>query len=441
MFGWSIFTHFYNANSPPRLSTIITTRRLLGSLGPLTMLKLAQTPVTPAHRYADWVAAAVAPLEELFINEPIDPHDVYGSLREIAEGENDSARDLAGVEKGARVLITIKSVALIPDYDERADEEGGVGQKLVDVRRELEPGGYGGAGEGGLEAAGSERYCAVCERYTAGARVPAEPPRDLRSGNLLLNGEGVLKFIDRAGQTRVAALRRLRRRPVQPGAGGSGSYDALKVDVWSVGATVWERAVLRHVAGRERARALPARIPRIFKAVLRDRGAARGVVRRPSSSARADGRTVSVHDARPSSTDAAPFIEFLVALYTRTLELRCPALINPLRCESSLNYVQIRSQNVILKTSVLQALAHEHDPSVYILWAGLLLTSARAYSEQGPILVKPTQSVYASNGLVQVVLSPGRGLRVLQRASTSATCPFISTSPTTLESTINPIPI
>jgi hypothetical protein len=40
----------------------------------------------------------------------------------------------------ARVLLAIKCVPLIPDYyDEGADEDsGGVGEKLVDVRRELE---------------------------------------------------------------------------------------------------------------------------------------------------------------------------------------------------------------------------------------------------------------------------------------------------------------
>ncbi|KAJ7241271.1 ankyrin repeat-containing domain protein [Mycena rebaudengoi] len=103
--------------------------------------------VTPAHRYAGWVAAAVAPLEE-FIDHP---HDVYAGLREsgsvfAAELAPDApvhlsplvkSRDLAGVETGAPWLVAIKSVALIPDRDDN-DEEGGVEQKLVDVRREVE---------------------------------------------------------------------------------------------------------------------------------------------------------------------------------------------------------------------------------------------------------------------------------------------------------------
>ncbi|KAJ7241277.1 hypothetical protein C8J57DRAFT_1726768 [Mycena rebaudengoi] len=110
--------------------------------GPFTVLKLSRPcTATPGG------SPPVAPLEE-FIDHP---RDVYAGLREsgsvfAAELAPDApvhlsplvkSRDLAGVETGARLLVAIKSVALIPDRDDN-DEEGGVEQKLVDVRRELE---------------------------------------------------------------------------------------------------------------------------------------------------------------------------------------------------------------------------------------------------------------------------------------------------------------
>jgi hypothetical protein len=130
--------------------TLITQRSSRGVLspGPLTALGLSATPLTPAQRYAGWVAAAVAPLEE-FIDEPVDPREFYGELQEIAEGESGSvyaaalipdapihklklpplvkARDADEISKGRGVLVAIKSVALLP----------GGSQKLVDVRKEL----------------------------------------------------------------------------------------------------------------------------------------------------------------------------------------------------------------------------------------------------------------------------------------------------------------
>jgi hypothetical protein len=130
--------------------TVITTRavgRTVLSPGPLTALGLAQTPVTPAQRYAGWVAAAVAPLED-FIDEAVEPNDFYTDLQEIAEGESGSvysaaliptaplhrlklpplvlARDMDDIAHGRRALVAIKNVALVP----------GGSQKLIDVQRE-----------------------------------------------------------------------------------------------------------------------------------------------------------------------------------------------------------------------------------------------------------------------------------------------------------------
>ncbi|KAJ7241264.1 hypothetical protein C8J57DRAFT_1526999 [Mycena rebaudengoi] len=347
---------------------------------PLTRRAPAPSSPRPAHGYAGWVAAAVAPLEE-FVDEPINP-------REIAEGESGSA--------GACVLVSIKSVALIPDYDDDGpDEEGGVGQSswasggswrcCGAVVRACAGDGWAVCGFGG--------GCAVdlMERNLAnmvglvekGLRQP-EPRiiaefasdkhriahRGLRSDNLLLNGEGALNLTDFSNAVLVNA-----------GSPRCAAYDALKVDVWSVGAPVWELAEARPpFSDTEPPVSELALYPPAFH-------------EHPSSSAHADGRWQLLsrcqwvhghragaagqslpHDARPSSTDAAPRT-------SSSFLLRCtPAPSSfSLRHEPS---PQPRSspdpQNVILKAS--------HDPSVYALCAGHLFNpnifSARAHSEQ-----------------------------------------------------------
>ncbi|KAJ7270993.1 hypothetical protein C8J57DRAFT_1507954 [Mycena rebaudengoi] len=187
------------------------------------------TPIIPSPAGAPLcrasVAAAVAPLEES-IDELIDPRNVYVELSEIAEGESGSifACDLA------RVLVAIESVALILDYaDERADEEGGAGQKLVDVRREdmVE------LVEEGLRLQ-EPRIIAQFASDMIQALVFLKKYH-IAYRNLLRSG--VLKL----SHARVAAL----RRPVLAGAGGALPLVRRKVDVWSVGATVWELAEAR----------------------------------------------------------------------------------------------------------------------------------------------------------------------------------------------------
>ncbi|KAF8836060.1 kinase-like protein [Paxillus ammoniavirescens] len=71
--------------------------------------------------------------------------------------------------------------------------------------------------------------------------------RDVRSDNLLLNASGVVKLADFSNAVRVT-----RNTPTATGAVGviywqapemrAGPYNALKVDLWSLGATVWELA-------------------------------------------------------------------------------------------------------------------------------------------------------------------------------------------------------
>ncbi|KAF8192664.1 kinase-like domain-containing protein [Mycena galopus ATCC 62051] len=256
---------------------------------------LATTPMTPAQRYAGWIADAVAPLEE-YIDELVDPREFYGELQEIAEGESGSvyaatvipdapinklhlpplikARDADTLARGENVVVAIKFVELVP----------GGSQKLVDVRNECALlNGLRCEQVLGLDALYvdveedslwirmelMERSLAdVVGLVDEGLRLQ-EPRvvarfandmlqaldflqkhhiahRDVRSDNLLLNSQGILKLADFSNAISVTET------PVASDVVGvmywqapevrSGSYDPLKIDVWSVGATVWELA-------------------------------------------------------------------------------------------------------------------------------------------------------------------------------------------------------
>ncbi|KAF5391711.1 hypothetical protein D9757_001666 [Collybiopsis confluens] len=71
--------------------------------------------------------------------------------------------------------------------------------------------------------------------------------RDIRSDNLLLNNQGVLKLTDFSNAVKVLPTLPVVTDPVgilywQAPEVRTGPYNALKVDVWSIGATVWELA-------------------------------------------------------------------------------------------------------------------------------------------------------------------------------------------------------
>ncbi|KAF8515681.1 kinase-like protein [Hysterangium stoloniferum] len=71
--------------------------------------------------------------------------------------------------------------------------------------------------------------------------------RDVRSDNLLINSDGVLKLADFSNAVRASKQDPLRHDIVgvhhwQAPEVRTGCYDASKVDVWSLGATVWECA-------------------------------------------------------------------------------------------------------------------------------------------------------------------------------------------------------
>ncbi|KAG6888639.1 hypothetical protein C0992_007991 [Termitomyces sp. T32_za158] len=290
------------------------------------------TPLSPFHRYPGWLSAIVRPLEE-YIDDSIDPREYYLDLQEIAEGDSGSvfaarltptpsianlwlpprikARDAEDLANRCTTVVAIKSVAILPTGS----------PKLVDLEKELRimrklMGEGGGQGQGHDNVLGMEAVYVdlvedalwirmeLMERSLAdivglvpsglilGDRTVARfasdvlqaleflqhhriAHRDVRSDNLLVNSQGVLKLrliwsslaiadfsnavqlpnessmsSDLVGvaywqapemrsyvvPTLPIQLDRPNMLPCRP------PYDALKVDVWSLGATVWEMA-------------------------------------------------------------------------------------------------------------------------------------------------------------------------------------------------------
>ncbi|KNZ75591.1 Serine/threonine-protein kinase pakA [Termitomyces sp. J132] len=263
------------------------------------------TPLSPLHRYRGWLSSVVEPLEQ-YIDDTIDPREFYLDLQEIAEGDSGSvyaarlastpaihslrlpprvsARDADDLACGRTTVVAIKSVAILPSGS----------PKLVDLERELGVlmGGAGGAGGGlgsecenvlGVEAVYvdlvedalwirmelMERSLAdvvglVPSGLVLGDRSVARfasdvlqaleflqrhriAHRDVRSDNLLVNSQGVLKLTDFSNAVRLPDDSSMSSDPVgvpywQAPEIRSPPYDALQVDVWSLGATVWEMA-------------------------------------------------------------------------------------------------------------------------------------------------------------------------------------------------------
>ncbi|KAJ7607403.1 hypothetical protein FB45DRAFT_1135466 [Roridomyces roridus] len=223
----------------------------------------SQTPITPAKRYAGWVAAAVAPLED-FIDEPIDPRDFYCDLQEIAEGESGSARDAEDVAawaagdggdqerfagsggdaqacgRAARVL------GLDALYVDLMDDALWIRMELME-RSLADVVGLVDAGLRIQEPRVLARFASDMLQALDYLQKHGIAHRDLRSDNLLLNSQGVLKLTDFSNAVLVTPEEPLATEPAgvlfwQAPEVRSGSYDPLKIDVWSVGATIWELA-------------------------------------------------------------------------------------------------------------------------------------------------------------------------------------------------------
>ncbi|KAH9921143.1 kinase-like protein [Fomitopsis serialis] len=235
------------------------------------------SPATPAPRYPGWVTEVVAPLSG-FIDEALDPRTLFGDLREIGEGESGSvyaARLLtpSGSQRSDDAhssdveFVAIKNVPLVPNGS----------PKLVDLQRELSlmrrvrhqnvlsmEGVFVDIVEDALwiRMELMERSLADVLLLVDEGIVIEEKPiallvsdvlhglsylqrlgiahRDLRSDNLLVN-------TDFSSAVRVSKEEPSRSDNVgviywQAPEVRTPPYNALKVDVWSLGATVWEMA-------------------------------------------------------------------------------------------------------------------------------------------------------------------------------------------------------
>ncbi|CAA7262091.1 unnamed protein product [Cyclocybe aegerita] len=289
-----------NGGAPPR-PTIVINDAPPSARPPIATATTATsstnaTPLSPFQRYRGWLSAVVAPLEE-FIDETVDPRDHYLDLTEIAEGESGSvfaavlnpvnagklrlpplvkaqdAEELVNNPDGIR-LVAIKSVAIVPSGS----------PKLVDLQKELSlmrglshenvlgmDGVYVDLVEDslwvrmelmersladiiGLVGNGLMLQDRMIARFASDVLHALDfllkhniAHRDVRSDNLLLNKHGVLKLADFSNAVQVTQHSPMRsdivgvafwqapevRRP---------PYNTLKVDVWSLGATVWEMA-------------------------------------------------------------------------------------------------------------------------------------------------------------------------------------------------------
>ncbi|KAF8630258.1 hypothetical protein AX17_005444 [Amanita inopinata Kibby_2008] len=250
------------------------------------------TPLTPLPRYPGWLSEVVKPLEE-FIDEAVEPRDYYIDLQEIAEGESGSvfaaqlanrnlrplrlaprlkALDQENLDKREPVAVAIKSVVIVPSGSPKLFElerelklmKGKTHENLLGmdavyvdlvedslwVRMELM--------ERSLADVVSLVECGLMLHDRMIARFANDilqalqylqqhniAHRDVRSDNLLLNLHGVLKLADFSAAVQVppsspmctdivgVAYWQAPEVRIPP-------YDALKVDVWSLGATIWE---------------------------------------------------------------------------------------------------------------------------------------------------------------------------------------------------------
>ncbi|KAJ3838384.1 kinase-like domain-containing protein [Lentinula raphanica] len=290
------------SSAPVRPSILISNDTVTARDGPFTAPASGSSPfstivpVTPNQRYGGWLSEVVKPLEE-FIDEAINPRDYYLDLTEVAQGGNGSvyaarvsdnaniarlsklpplikAQDVEGQTNGEAMFVAIKSVPLSPSGSTKLDElrrelvllrglmHGNILAMhalyvdLVDdslwIRMELMERSLADVVvlcEEGLVL--QERVIARFTHDTLAAlkflRSHNIAHRDVRSDNLLLNSQGILKLTDFSNAIKVS-----QDSPIVDDAVGilywqapeirAGPYNALQVDIWSVGATVWELA-------------------------------------------------------------------------------------------------------------------------------------------------------------------------------------------------------
>lgn len=285
-----------NVNSPsPPISrpTIVISDDPSPTKGPVTSITTSGTPLSPFQLYRGWLSEVVAPLEE-YIDETVDPRDHYLDLKEIAEGESGSvfaarlseknahklrlpplikAKDSDDIANGRPVLLAIKSVAIVPSGSPKLldlkkelvlmrglwhENVLGMDALYVDlsedslwIRMELMERSL--ADIVGLVGDGLMLQDRMIARFASDILLALEylqkhhiAHRDVRSDNLLLNKHGILKLTDFSNAVQVVGSP-MRSDPAgvifwQAPEMRKPPYNALKVDVWSLGATVWEMA-------------------------------------------------------------------------------------------------------------------------------------------------------------------------------------------------------
>ncbi|EGO28609.1 hypothetical protein SERLADRAFT_380519 [Serpula lacrymans var. lacrymans S7.9] len=231
-----------------------------------------------AEESLDWIAQAIAPLREFVV--PANPRQLFADLQEVAEGDSGSVyaarvlkHDVVGVPTSSSHLA-IKSIAIpqtgsakFKDLQREMKVMKGIRHEnilcmdalyvdLVDdslwIRMELMERSL--ADVVGLVSEGLSLQERMIGRFASDVLLALEylqkqhiAHRDVRSDNLLLNSSGVVKLADFSNAARLA-----RDAPMCFEAVGviywqapemrAGAYNAMKVDVWSLGATVWELA-------------------------------------------------------------------------------------------------------------------------------------------------------------------------------------------------------
>ncbi|KAH6904493.1 STE/STE20/PAKA protein kinase [Coprinopsis sp. MPI-PUGE-AT-0042] len=289
--------HIITAPSPPVNRPTITIEEVISpTVGGLTagLPGSGAAPGSPFQRYRGWLSEVLKPLES-FIDEGVDPRDHYLDLKEIAEGESGSvfsarltpkdagklrlsapvkAQDKEQIAQEQTVLVAIKSVQIVPSGSPKLKDlqhELGIMKGLwheniitldalymdfledtLWIRMEL------------MERSLADMIALVEEGLMIHDRMIARfasdilngldylqqnhiAHRDVRSDNLLINHEGCLKLTDFASAVQVTAENPMRNEPAgvlywQAPEIRSPPYNALKVDVWALGATVWEVA-------------------------------------------------------------------------------------------------------------------------------------------------------------------------------------------------------
>ncbi|EDR09394.1 uncharacterized protein LACBIDRAFT_293888 [Laccaria bicolor S238N-H82] len=262
-----------NVKSPsPPISrpTIVISDDPSPTKGPVTSITTSGTPLSPFQLYRGWLSEVVAPLEE-YIDETVDPRDHYLDLKEIAEGESGSvfaarlseknahklrlpplikAKDSDDIANGRPVLLAIKSVAIVPSGS----------PKLLDLKKELVlMRGLWHENVLGMDALYVDLSedslwirMELMERSLAdivglvGDGLMLQDRMIARFASDLANFDGYDDIADFSNAVQVVGSP-MRSDPAgvifwQAPEMRKPPYNALKVDVWSLGATVWEMA-------------------------------------------------------------------------------------------------------------------------------------------------------------------------------------------------------